>query len=70
MNTAGMRLIYINVTVQILVFLNQNVIIYILISYFFGSVRRTAQTSFNSFLQTRMMVDSAKFDSNDSGVHF
>ena len=34
------------------------------------SVQRTAQTSFRIFLQTRIMVDGAKFNSHDSGGHF
>ena len=36
----------------------------------FVSVQRTAQTSFRIFLQTRIMVDGAKFYSHDSGGHF
>ena len=36
----------------------------------FVSVHRTAQTSFRIFLQARMMVDGAKFNSHDSGGHF
>ena len=36
----------------------------------FVSVQRTAQTSFRIFLQTRKMVDGAKFNSHDSGGHF
>ena len=50
-----------------MVILNQNVTIYIMFSYFFVSVQRTAQTSFRIFLQTRIMVDGAKFNSHDSG---
>ena len=34
------------------------------------SVQRTAQTSFRIFLQTRIIVDGAKFSSHDSGSHF
>ena len=34
------------------------------------SVQRTAQTSFRTFLQTRIIVDGAKFSSHDSGSHF
>ena len=33
------------------------------------SVQRTTQTSLRSFLQTRIMVDGAKFNSQDSGGH-
>ena len=37
----------------------------------FVSVQRTAQLiSFRIFLQTRKMVDGAKFNSHDSGGHF
>ena len=36
----------------------------------FVSVQRTAQTSFRIFLQSRIMVDGAKFNSHDSGGHF
>ena len=36
----------------------------------FVSVQRTAQTSFRIFLQTRIMVDGAKFHSHDIGGHF
>ena len=36
----------------------------------FESVQRTAQTSFRIFLQTRIMVDGAKFNSHDSGGRF
>ena len=37
----------------------------------FVSVHRTAQTSFKIFLQTKIMVDGAKFNSHDtSGGHF
>ena len=39
-------------------------------SYFFVSVQRTAQTSFRIFLQTRIPMDGAKFNSHDSGGHF
>ena len=38
--------------------------------FIFVSVQRTAQTSFKTFLQTRIMVDGAKFNSHDSGGHF
>ena len=34
------------------------------------SVQITAQTSIRIFLQTRIMVDGAKFNSHDSGSHF
>ena len=40
------------------------------VQLFFVSVQRTAQTSFRIFLQTRIMVDGAKFNSHDSGSHF
>ena len=33
-------------------------------------VQRTTQTSFRIFLQTKIMVDGAKFNSHDSGSHF
>ena len=36
----------------------------------FVPVQRTAQTSFRNFLQTRVIVDGAKFNSHDSGGHF
>ena len=36
----------------------------------FISVQRTAQTSFRIFLQTRIEVDGAKFNSHDSGGQF
>ena len=36
----------------------------------FVSVQRTVQTSFKIFLQTRIMVDGAKFNSHDSSDHF
>ena len=36
----------------------------------FVSVQRTAQTSFRIFLQNRIMVNGAKFNSHDSGSHF
>ena len=60
----------IHVTVQNMVLLNQNVIIYILFSYIFVSVKRTAQTSFRIFLQTRITMEDAKFNSHESGGHF
>ena len=37
---------------------------------FIVSVQRTAQTTFRSFPQTRIMVDGAKFNSHDHGGHF
>ena len=36
----------------------------------FVPVQRTAQKSFRIFLQTRIMIDGAKFNSHDSGSHF
>ena len=36
----------------------------------FVPIQRTAQTSFRIFLQARIMVDGAKFNSHDSGGHF
>ena len=36
----------------------------------FVSVQRTAQTSFRIFLQIKVMVDGAKFNSHDNGGHF
>ena len=36
----------------------------------FVSVQRTAQTNFRIFLQIRIIVDGAKFNSHDSGGHF
>ena len=36
----------------------------------FVSVQRIAQTSFRIFLQARIMVDGAKFNSHNSGSHF
>ena len=51
-----------------MVILNQNVIIYIIL--FFVSVQRTVQASFKLSLQTRIMVDGAKFKSHDSGGYF
>ena len=36
----------------------------------FVFVQRTAQTSFRIFLQPRIMVTGAKFNSHDSGGHF
>ena len=36
----------------------------------FVSVQRTAKTSSRIFLQTRIMVDGAKFNNHDSGGHF
>ena len=45
-----------------------------MLSYLFVSVQRTAQitaqTNFKIFLQTRLMVVGAKFNSHDSGSHF
>ena len=40
------------------------------IQLIFLSIQRTAQTSFRIFLQTRIMVDGAKFKSYDKGGHF
>ena len=56
--------------VENMVILHQNVIVYIMLSYFLVSVQRTAQTSLRIFLQTSIMVDGAKFNSHDSGGHF
>ena len=39
------------------------------VQLFFVSVQRTAQTIFRTFLQSRIMVDGAKFKSHDSGGH-
>ena len=36
----------------------------------FVAVQKTAQTSFRIFLQARIMVDVAKFNSHASGSHF
>ena len=36
----------------------------------FVYIQRTTQTSFRIFLQTRIIVDGAKFNSHDSGGHF
>ena len=36
----------------------------------FVSIQKNAQTSFKIFLQPRIMVDGAKFNSHDSGSHF
>ena len=36
----------------------------------FVSVQRTAQTSFRTFLQTRIIMNGAKFNSHDSDGHF
>ena len=36
----------------------------------FVYIQRTAKTSFGIFLQTRTMVDGAKFNSHGSGSHF
>ena len=36
----------------------------------FVSVQRTAQTRFRIFLQTRIMVDGAKFNGHYSGGYF
>ena len=50
-----------------MVILNQNVMIYIRTAHF----QITAQvTSFRIFLQTRIMVDGAKFSSHESGGPF
>ena len=38
--------------------------------FFFVSVQRPAQTSFRIFLQPRIMVEGAKFNSHDRGGHF
>ena len=65
-----MRLIYIHATVQNMVILNLNIIIYITFSYFLVSIQRTAQTSFKIFPQTRIIVDGPKFNSHDSSGHF
>ena len=51
-----------------MVILNQNVIFHV--QLFFVSAQRTAQTSFRIFLQSRIMVDGAKFYSHDNGDHF
>ena len=44
--------------------------LHIFFQLIFVSVQRTAQTSFEIFLQTRIMVDGAKFNRYDSGSHF
>ena len=36
----------------------------------FASVKKTAQTSIRIFLQTKIMMDGAKFNSHNSGGHF
>ena len=54
-----------------MVILNQSVPIYILnVKLMFVSVKRTAQISFRMFLQTRIMMNGAKFNSHDSVSHF
>ena len=53
-----------------MVILKQNVTIYIMFSLIVVSVQETAYTTLKIFLQTRIMVDSAKFNSPDSGSHF
>ena len=40
------------------------------VQFIFVSVQRAAQTSSRIFLQTRIMVDGAKFNSHDSGSHY
>ena len=67
MPKVGMRLICIHVAVQNIIILNQNVIIYMMFNYFIllylfyfifffflVFVQGTAQTSFRTFLQTRI----------------
>ena len=53
-----------------MVILNQNVYNLHNVQLIFVSVQRTVQTSFRIFLQTRIIVDGAKFNSHDSGGHF
>ena len=50
--------------------LNQNITIYIMFQLVFVSVQRAAQTSIRIFLQNRILVDDAKFNSHDSGSNF
>ena len=40
------------------------------VQLFFVPVEWSAQKSFRILLETRIMVDSAKFNSHDSGSHF
>ena len=71
MHKVGMRLICIHVTVQNMVkILNQNVIIYVMFSYFLYLFKELHKQALKFFLQTRTMVVGTKFNSRDSGSHF
>ena len=56
MHKVGMRLISIHVSLQNMLILHKNVIIYKMFSYFLVSVQRSVQKSFRIFLWTRIMV--------------
>ena len=65
MHKVGMRLICINIIVQNMEILNQNVMIYIMLSYFFVSVQKLHKQA----SECSSRVD-AKFCSHYSGGHF
>ena len=74
MHKVGMRLFYIHIIIQNMkiLILNQNVIIYIMLSYFFVSVPLTAQTS-SEFFSRLKYGESCQIQQSrhhDSGGHF